>query len=197
MTDGDFGYLGDLGDLSIASEIVNSFMLVALGQHPEQIVALEKYRAELCSTARFCCGPCNCNLPPCNGPECPDSGCVKWWDRKDECGYDPTAEATEQVLGPINRRYAKSLQPKEVEKLLGGVVYTFSNMRAGKILRNQMLSHCQGILEGIIYDFLMGYTLAGAITRLWKIYSDSILEIMYQANAFTFTPYNPPPPTPP
>jgi len=189
-----------------ANAVGNYYWTIITGTHPAIVASEKAYQDALCGTDYFCCGGCNCYLPPCNEvptwasgyPQCPDSGCKSWWTPWWDippCGVDPIAKAREDTLRPIEEAHKKAVGREARIRLTGDKALLLSNERLSGVFYNSMRSSTESILIGMINTFLQAGAIAGAVAGASQVFSATMGIYESQANRFiqSFQPYNPPP----
>lgn len=189
-----------------ANEVANYLWTIKTGTHPAIVAGEKAYQEAICQTGYFCCGDCNCYLPPCNElptwasgyPQCPDSGCKQWWTPWWDippCQDDPIAKAKDDTLRPIEEARERAVGREARIKLAGNRALSLSNERLSSIFYNSMLASAESILIGMANTFLQAGAIAGAIAGASQVFADTMSKYSFQANAFlqSFEPYNPPP----
>ena len=181
-----------------ANDVGNYYYSIRAGTHPAIVSAEEKYKEALCETALFCCGPCNCDLPPCNGPLCPDSGCKAWWSPPytiGPCQVDPIAQAKDSILDALRKARIEAVGPKARTALTQNRALLLSNTRLSAIFYNSMFASAESILIGMANTFLQAGAIAGAVAGASLVFSATMGQYSFQARSFlqSFKPFNPPP----
>ena len=178
-----------------AQAIDNLFNAISRHELPEIVAHKEKITDLYCETGYFCCGPCDCYLPPCNGPDCPDSGCKPWWSRRPEdagpCWVDPVAKKTRDTLDAIAKIDADFWN--KLGKSASAPVMPLSNKRATEIHRVGMMNLSEGIFAGMITTMLQAGAIGGAIVGATQAFYSIFNAYVADANDFlnNVKPYNP------
>lgn len=177
-----------------AQAIEDLYVSILWDTHPALIAGREKINELLCATALFCCGDCKCNLPPCNGPLCPDSGCKPWWSSGEPpCYFDPVAEATHNALEPIRKLEYEIFGPEGKAKLTNNEALTYSNEKASEIVHDEIVNLTEGIFAGMIGTMLQAGAIGGAIVGATQAFNSILNAIASDADSFlnNVKPYNP------
>jgi len=189
-----------------ANAVGNYYLSILDGTHPSIVAGEKAYKDALCETGYFCCGPCNCYLPPCNElptsasgyPRCPDSGCKPWWTpwwNLAPCQEDPLVKAYDDTMKPINEAREKAVGREARIALTENRALLLSNERLSTVFYNSMLTSAEFILIGMANTFLQAGAISGAIAGASQVFSATMGIYASQANAFlqSFEPYDPPP----
>jgi hypothetical protein len=180
-----------------AQAIEDLYVSILWDTHPALIAGREKINELYCATALFCCGDCNCNLPPCNGPSCPDSGCrqwwTPWWDLQPPCYFDPIADATNKTLEEIRKVENEIFGATAKAKLTNNEALIYSNEKASEIVHDQIVDSTEGIFAGMIGTMLQAGAIGGAIVGATQAFNSILNAIASDADSFlnNVKPYNP------
>jgi hypothetical protein len=96
-------------------------------------------------------------------------------------------------MKPINDAREKAVGREARIKLAGNNALSLSNERLSGIFYNSMLKSTESILIGMANTFLQAGAIAGAIAGASQVFANTMSQYAFQANSFSFEPYNPPP----